>query len=379
MPSLNPAKYARFINKVRRLRAQANGRPMLPLAEQLREIYSLLQQSLLEPEEYFLYELYDPERPFEEKAEYVGRRAYVLIDRAFNPDKETGVLNKLVFKVYAERFGIPVPKLYGVFDPGFGYTADQQPLRTLEQLRSLINSIPGDFLLKPMGADKGNGIRLCRRADNDRIESVGEGLLTLDQLHQEMLDSHHNLHTYIPDSWVIEERVRQHPFLDCYTDTCTQTLRIATFITEAREIEIIVAIQKIARGQVPIDNVGSGGMAAKVSLTGELSPAYRLEPLGTTRFDHHPETGAPITGAVLPNFDIALEVARRAQAAVPQMRSIAWDIALTETGATIIEGNSYWGWEGMQRNVRHGLLQGEFGREVRRLIAAGEQAVLSRA
>ena len=373
MLSLNPAKYLRFGRKLVRLNQQVNGRARLPFIQQARETRELLRCNLLEPEEYYLYELYDPSVPWEEKKNYIGRRAFVLLDRAMNPHKEVGLLNKLVFKIYAERFGISVPKMYGVFDPAFGFTADGQPLKDKADLGRLLASIDDDFLVKPIGADKGMGIQLCRWEEPGTVNSVGRGRFNLDQFYEQLANSHFNLQEHVSDSYVIEERVRQHPFLDRYTSSCTQTLRIITFITRDRRIVPIAAVQKIAVSGVPVDNVGESGMATQVDDTGVMGPAFRLESVGTTRFDKHPETGAAITGEQLPKFQEAIDLAIRAQAAVPQMRNLAWDIALTQDGATIIEGNAYWGWEGMQRNCHRGLMRGALGEELRELIAASSR------
>lgn len=294
-----------------------------------------------------------------------------------NPQKEVGLLNKLVFKIYAERFGLPVPKFYGVFDPMFGIAADGRPLQTAAQLKDVLAAINDDFLLKPIGADRGRGIALGSYRPDGSVALVGEAPLTVEQLARRLSGSHFNLQEHVSDSWLIEERIRQHPFLDRYSADCTQTLRVVTFITKERKIVPVTTIQKIAVRGAPIDNVGDSGMAALVNHTGVLGPAYRLEKHGTARFDHHPETGARIAGERLPNFDTAVALAVRAQAAVPQMRNLAWDIAITRESAVIIEGNSYWGWEGMQRNTRHGLLHGPFGEEVRELIAKGPALLTS--
>jgi hypothetical protein len=320
-------------------------------------------------EEYYLYELYDPTIPWEEKQAYISRRAFVLLDRAMNPQKEVGLLNKLVFKIYAEHFGLPVPRLYGVFDSAVGVAADGRPLRNPGDLQVVLASIHDDFLLKPIGADRGRGILMGRYESDGKISLVGENSITTGQLAERLSSSHFNLQEHVADSYLIEERIRQHPFLDRYSPDCTQTLRVVTFITRERQIVPVATIQKIAVAGVPVDNVGESGMAATVDDSGILGPAYRLEKFGTTRFDRHPETGARITGAQLPHFNQAVALALKAQAAVPQMRNLAWDIALTPDGAVIIEGNSYWGWEGMQRNGRRGLLRGPLGRELRELLA----------
>ena len=62
-----------------------------------------------------------------------------------------------------------------------------------------------------------------------------------------------------------------------------------------------------------------------------------LHPMVTT----HPITGTPIVGFEVPFFKEAMDMCLRAALKVPQMRFIAWDVAVTEQGPCFIEGNSF--------------------------------------
>ena len=54
------------------------------------------------------------------------------------------------------------------------------------------------------------------------------------------------------------------------------------------------------------------------------------------RFTHHPDTGAQIAGAVLPQWDQVLDVVLRAAASVPFNRMAGWDILVDAEGVPVI-------------------------------------------
>jgi hypothetical protein len=55
----------------------------------------------------------------------------------------------------------------------------------------------------------------------------------------------------------------------------------------------------------------------------------------------HPMTNTPIVGFDVPYFQDAMAMCLRAAQKVPQMRFIAWDVAITNAGPCFIEGNSF--------------------------------------
>ena len=58
------------------------------------------------------------------------------------------------------------------------------------------------------------------------------------------------------------------------------------------------------------------------------------------RFIFHPVTGTQIVGFQIPNWDKVLEMVKEMAARVPQVRTIGWDVAVTQDGCCAVEGNS---------------------------------------
>jgi hypothetical protein len=148
---------------------------------------------------------------------------------------------------------------------------------------------------------------------------------------------------------LIERRLQQGDFWRGLFPDSANTLRIQTLWTPGEPAPFVArAVQRIGTADtVPTDNWSGGGISAPVELaTGQLGEG-RMHPLKgkrrEQRFTHHPDTGAPIAGAVLPGWERVLDVVLRAAASVPFNRMAGWDVLVDREGEPVIleaNGNS---------------------------------------
>ncbi len=137
---------------------------------------------------------------------------------------------------------------------------------------------------------------------------------------------------------ILEEMVIQHPKMASLCPTSVNTCRIATLLGD-KQRGIVYAFLRIGNGKV-MDNVDCGGMAARIDLdTGRLL-TVGADKQGNT-FIKHPITNTSIIGFTIPYWEEAKAMCLKAAEKVPEMRFIAWDVAITESGPTFIEGNSF--------------------------------------
>ncbi len=137
---------------------------------------------------------------------------------------------------------------------------------------------------------------------------------------------------------IIEERVIQHPKMMEMCPTSVNTIRIATLLGDKKQ-GIVYAFLRIGTGNV-MDNVDQGGMAARVDLSSGKLLTVGADKKGNT-YTEHPITHTPIIGFQIPYFEEAKAMCLKAAQKVPQMRFVAWDVAITEKGPVFIEGNSF--------------------------------------
>ncbi len=137
---------------------------------------------------------------------------------------------------------------------------------------------------------------------------------------------------------ILEEMVIQHPEMARMCPTSVNTVRIATMLGDKQE-GIVYAFLRIGNGKV-MDNVDCGGMAARVDLATGTLLTVGADKQGNT-YEKHPITGTPIVGFTIPFFQEAKDMCLQAMRVVPQVRFVAWDVAITADGPRFIEGNSF--------------------------------------
>ncbi len=137
---------------------------------------------------------------------------------------------------------------------------------------------------------------------------------------------------------ILEEVVIQHREMSRMCPTSVNTVRIATLLGDKKE-GIVYAFLRIGNGRV-MDNVDCGGMAARVDLDSGVLKTVAADKAGNV-FERHPMTGTPIVGFAIPYWEEAKALCLEAMRKVPQVRFVAWDVAITPGGPIFIEGNSF--------------------------------------
>lgn len=92
-----------------------------------------------------------------------------------------------------------------------------------------------------------------------------------------------------------------------------------------------------------VDNLASGGIAAAVDeKSGIVNTAGFYSDLTKSPELNHPISGMPIKGYQIPYWSEIIQMVKEVAMLHPQNRSIGWDIAITENGPELIEGNHDW-------------------------------------
>ena len=137
---------------------------------------------------------------------------------------------------------------------------------------------------------------------------------------------------------LVEEAIVQCKEIAALNPTSVNTIRPLTFVRDDGAV-MLAAYLRIGRGGV-VDNFCGGGMVCPINIdTGVIEyPAVDGE---NNVYDVHPETGVPIVGFRIPHFDEIKRLVLEAASVVPQVRYVGWDIAVTDYGLEMIEGNEY--------------------------------------
>lgn len=176
------------------------------------------------------------------------------------------------------------------------------------------------IIAKPLEGSSGQGIEKFHKADWQ--QSIPKFLELLQQ----------------KSIGIVEEVVVQHERLAKLCPTSVNTVRIATLLGDKKQ-GIVYAFLRIGNGRV-MDNVDCGGMAARVDLESGKLLTVGADKQGNT-YEKHPMTGTPIIGFEVPFWEEAKQMCIEASKKIPQMRFVAWDVAITNDGPCFIEGNSF--------------------------------------
>ena len=137
---------------------------------------------------------------------------------------------------------------------------------------------------------------------------------------------------------IAEEVIVQHPKMSSLNPSSINTLRPISFFKDGHVYFLDIYIRIGAGGLV--DNFCDGGMVAPVDIdTGIVK--YSAVDENLNDYYAHPITGAIIPGFQVPFFDEAKKMVVEAASRIPELRYVGWDIAITEKGPSLIEGNVF--------------------------------------
>lgn len=143
--------------------------------------------------------------------------------------------------------------------------------------------------------------------------------------------------------YLIQELVRQDDRYARVAPASVNTVRCITFPgTEEGGIRVALVFWRMGNGKTVVDNASSGGMICAVDPESGRVTSPGVD-LSRTVCETHPLTGVRFEGIELPGFDAILRTVKAAHRTLDSSMSIAWDVAMTPDGPSILEGNGHWG------------------------------------
>jgi hypothetical protein len=231
--------------------------------------------------------------------------------------------HKLEFAEVCLDFGLPAPDILAFACRGQVIVADDAVLNQ-------------DLFMKPEHGRGAFGAR-CFTADADGGTDVGRRLKAIAR-------------ASLLGPRIVQPLLKNHPGLADLAGQSLLTIRIFTCMDETgRPIVTHAMLRSI--GKLEPGWPTSEEFAAPIDLTtGRLGRMCGDTHFGPDdRTDHHPMTGAPVTGRIIPLWPAVHALSRAAHRAFADRLLIGWDIALTPDGPILIEGNSYPDTEFLQR------------------------------
>lgn len=141
---------------------------------------------------------------------------------------------------------------------------------------------------------------------------------------------------------LLESYVTQHPDLMKLSPSGLNTVRVITQVNSLGGVDILGARLRVSVN-TPVDNLAAGNFALAIDVnTGTSISNGIYSDITKEDEDSHPITGIKLKGFQVPEWNKVIEVVKRAALLHPQNKSIGWDVAITESGVDLIEGNHNW-------------------------------------
>jgi hypothetical protein len=139
-----------------------------------------------------------------------------------------------------------------------------------------------------------------------------------------------------------EGYVLQHRDLMALSPSALNTVRLITQLQRDGTVHVVGGRLRISVNS-HVDNLAAGNMAAPLDVaTGRVAGPAVFSDITRSCAEVHPVTGRHVLGFQVPFWEQAVETAREAARLSPETRSVGWDLALTDEGPELIEGNHDW-------------------------------------
>ena len=258
------------------------------------------------------------------------------INEPFDP-----MLNNKVVATEVLKHVASVPEILVIKNKGriFDYGAPATFASTDDALKAVDSA--GSVFMKPIGMGKGRGIHRIDAPVQSQVGNAQTGAPSW-EIDGKAASKEHVIDLLDrSDGWLLCETIKQHSQLARIFPDSSNTVRVIT-LREPTDgsFKVFFGVLRLGtKATVPVDNGSRGGLVAKIDLAdGSLSSARTL--WSDVIHEVHPDTGAQISGTVVPGWeDIKTEALRLARL-FPYLQFVAWDILMTDTGPCVIEANT---------------------------------------
>lgn len=288
------------------------------------------------PYHYIRYELFNKMLDKEEILDYIpsyfhynfySDLLYEKLDRDFYDDKYQ------MFKLLKER-NIDTPEVIAIYNKGV-FKSSKEEIIDENTLLSLFNN--GDkIFIKPVFGQGGQGIVVLKKS-SDIITYKGN--VVRSGSIQTLLNN--------KNLYVIQKGIIQREDISQVCAASVNTLRCVTQWYEDQP-RLSVCVMRTGRNGSDVDNSSQGGLSIQIDeKTGQLYK-YATAELGGGLYEKHPDTGFIFEKLKIEGWNYIKEQIIEYAKAIPEIKELAWDIAITGDKVLVIEINLGYGLSHLQ-------------------------------
>lgn len=287
--------------------------------------------------------------------EYIDDIKLKRIMRKFNPASDRNVVNdKFAFLQHCnvhQLTTIPIPILIDRDDrdnPANGLE--------LDSWKRILKGAPDDLFIKLIDGSWGIDAFTAHRIDKTRWQFCDQSGSS-SQFHKFAMERLRHRR-----GWIMQPIVRNHHKLqEATASRSLSTIRMVTFL-DGQQAQLLYAVLRIPTGDNSADNFShgsSGNLVAPVDIETGITGTPRgsrskLWP-DIINVHTHPDSNMKIDRIKLPFWKEAVELAIRGQQTFRELRTLGWDIAITDDGPVIVEANATYDMDLIQVAYGRGL------------------------
>lgn len=251
--------------------------------------------------------------------DYIGFSQFMNIRNKFNQlhrlDNSIGILrDKFLFYKYMKVNKLAVPEVFAVERDGVVFDTFFSKYEVNELRKEC------DYFVKDVSGECASFVKHIKNYD-----------------HLKSFSSQMN-----SGSFLFQRKIIQHPEMERLNPNAVNTIRIVS-VNDCGKIKLFASILRVGtKISGCADNTSAGGIALGIEDDGKLFKFGLLKPKYGTRCEKHPDTGVVFEDFKIPYYEDAVKLVCHAHKFYSNVKSIGWDVAITESGPVIIEGNDNW-------------------------------------
>ncbi|MBR5920582.1 MAG: hypothetical protein IKZ56_05415 [Bacteroidales bacterium] len=283
-------------------------------------------------QEYYKYKSWLEDPVFKESfLSYKEAQAYWKI---LNPIKYAVIArDKYITHLVLERVNIPMPKLYAYYNCEAGISYED----VFEQLSK--NHVKQCVIKPAADGAHGSGVFICKEIVYNESDCI------IEKTNGETLSLKHLLDVNKCCPLLFEEKIDQTQQINSINSSSVNTVRFMTALYPGKDVKVFATFLKIGREGSDVDNAGGGGNI-DCGINTDSGQCYNTMQFNSfndiTHVTRHPDTGTMIENIVMDNWSEVVKEVKGFQAKIPYLKTIGWDIALTNNGPVVIEINNWW-------------------------------------
>ncbi len=256
-----------------------------------------------DPSEYSAYNFIDIS--FKDRFSFISFNEQILFARSINNNFNYDILSKkqntyLFYKEYFHREQIIVKSQDDY--SSFNDFIKRHPI----------------FFCKPFNGSCGNGTSLID-VSNQCSDKIFNNLVS-------------------SGTFILEEIIEQSNEMAQFNDTSINTVR-TTMLKINRDIVLLFGFIRCGRKGSIVDNGGAGGIIVPYNpITGKLSK-LGFDESGKTYWEH-PDSHVSFENFQIPRWKEICDLSIKLTEMTPNIVYVGWDLAITNDGITLVEGNS---------------------------------------